>query len=532
MNGVTFTEYIGELPAGFDRGQGRKLEALLEQEASLAHLLRNRADLGSLPVPVLADLADRSRAFRRFRTEVLKSPLGRDAAWAAGSVAALRMAEEVAAGASGAAPGLLAECARAVLALALKEGRVEAIPVANAPEDALALAGSFAAADLPSQKWLAWRRIEKTGGLEIRMSLAEDVVSEQVQARGTVAMPGKALVPSALFSDLTGRMTESLPGAMRLALDEKAQHDARTMAAAAYRGLLTRPALREAPVGCLFVGAERQPLGAALLDREGEVLEWRSFPVSQGWEPALLDWVQRQQAAAWVVPSGALDSKRLAAIGRLLASATVAVRPAGLAAARAIPGGERLSREVLSAAILGRRAQRPLDEWSAVDPLELGLAEYQHDLDERPLRERLADVLAAVLHEREAGRGGTATRPDLSVEPAAGRLNPLIRTLADLRPGMVLDVQVTNLASFGAFVAFGLDTEGLIHISQLSDRRIMSPAEVVAIGQRLRARVTELDLQRNRVGFTLRQGDSGPQSRSPKGKADALRKLDELFRKG
>ena len=78
-------------------------------------------------------------------------------------------------------------------------------------------------------------------------------------------------------------------------------------------------------------------------------------------------------------------------------------------------------------------------------------------------------------------------------------------TAADsLHIGMELSGRVTNLTAFGAFVDIGLPYNGLIHVSQLSDAFITSPAEVVRVGQNVRVRIIDIDLARNRVALSMR----------------------------
>ncbi len=521
MKGMTFADWLGEVPAGFDGERMRRLEALLEQEPSLRHLARNIMELGSPPVSLLGELVGRFRAFRSFRSKVLSSPLDHEAAWACRSMAGLELGETVAAALPGLAHAALADCAAALLALALKEGHVRATPLPSAPDDALALSGELAVAELPSQRWLAWRRQERAGHLRVEPGLSADRLQAQIEAR-----------EARYREPMVYAYSSALPAAVKRALDERALDEASALAAAAYRGLLTQPPVREPRLGALFVGAVRQPLGAVVIAGDGTVETSRSFPADRGWEMPFQRWISERKVRLWVVPSGAVDAPRLAAASRLLGTGTLPVRPAGLSAARSALEASSFPREQLSALILGRRALHPLEEWGAVDPLEIGLAEYQHDLDEAPLRERLSDVLTQVQLERKAAAAGGHSAPTSPLQAGpASRLNPLIRSLADLRVGMLLEVQVTNLASFGAFVTFGLDIEGLIHLSQLSDRRISSPAEIVAIGQRVRARVVEVDLIRKRVGFSLRHADPGGSARSPRGKAEALKKLEQLFRR-
>ena len=109
----------------------------------------------------------------------------------------------------------------------------------------------------------------------------------------------------------------------------------------------------------------------------------------------------------------------------------------------------------------------------------------------------LQDILAEL---RRPGRDPRAT-----FEPPAFRED--VRTLADLKEGMVLAGVVTNVVAFGAFVDVGVHQDGLVHISQLSDRFVRDPNDAVAVGQRVQVRVLSVDLSRNRIALSMK-GDS------------------------
>lgn len=82
-----------------------------------------------------------------------------------------------------------------------------------------------------------------------------------------------------------------------------------------------------------------------------------------------------------------------------------------------------------------------------------------------------------------------------------------VETLSDLRESMVLEGVITNVTNFGAFVDIGVHQDGLVHISAMSDKFIKDPREVVKAGQVVKVKVMEVDLQRKRVGLTMRLSD-------------------------
>lgn len=80
-----------------------------------------------------------------------------------------------------------------------------------------------------------------------------------------------------------------------------------------------------------------------------------------------------------------------------------------------------------------------------------------------------------------------------------------VNDIKDLRPGMALEGTVTNVAAFGAFVDIGVHQDGLVHVSQLADRFVKDPHEVVKAGDVVRVRVTEVDVPRKRIGLSMRK---------------------------
>lgn len=79
-----------------------------------------------------------------------------------------------------------------------------------------------------------------------------------------------------------------------------------------------------------------------------------------------------------------------------------------------------------------------------------------------------------------------------------------INDIKDLRNDMVLNGKVTNITKFGAFVDIGIHENGLVHISHLSDRRVSDPSRVVHIGQHVRVKVIEVDLDRKRIALSMK----------------------------
>jgi uncharacterized protein len=90
--------------------------------------------------------------------------------------------------------------------------------------------------------------------------------------------------------------------------------------------------------------------------------------------------------------------------------------------------------------------------------------------------------------------------------------------LADLKPGMLLEGVVTNVATFGAFVDIGVHQDGLVHVSRLADRFVKDPHDVVKSGDIVHVKVLEVDLERKRIALTMRF-DKKPAPAAPRAQA-------------
>ncbi len=94
--------------------------------------------------------------------------------------------------------------------------------------------------------------------------------------------------------------------------------------------------------------------------------------------------------------------------------------------------------------------------------------------------------------------------PRASFEPP--RFQEGINSISDLKPGLKLEGIVTNVTAFGAFVDIGVHQDGLIHLSELADRYIKHPDEVVSTGDRINVEVVQVDVERKRISLTARIG--------------------------
>ena len=82
--------------------------------------------------------------------------------------------------------------------------------------------------------------------------------------------------------------------------------------------------------------------------------------------------------------------------------------------------------------------------------------------------------------------------------------DPNVTTIDDVAEGMILPGIVTNITNFGAFVDIGVHQDGLVHISQMSDKYVKDPNEIVKLHQHVKVRVVEVDFVRNRIGLSMK----------------------------
>jgi len=79
-----------------------------------------------------------------------------------------------------------------------------------------------------------------------------------------------------------------------------------------------------------------------------------------------------------------------------------------------------------------------------------------------------------------------------------------VHKIDDLRPGMKLPGIVTNITNFGAFVDIGVHQDGLVHVSQLADKFVKDPNEIVRLNQKVMVEVVNIDIQRKRIQLSMK----------------------------
>jgi uncharacterized protein len=223
---------------------------------------------------------------------------------------------------------------------------------------------------------------------------------------------------------------------------------------------------------------------------------------------------------------------RVSGLGPSLAESIVAHRDAS--------GAFATRRDLLAVPRLGQRAfeqcagflrirdgKEPLDS-SSVHPEAYGVAKKIVAACGRDLRQLMGDSAAlkaidprAFVDERfglptvrdiiaELEKPGRDPRPGFKTATFADGVDDI----KDLKPGMLLEGTVTNVAAFGAFVDIGVHQDGLVHVSQLADKFVKDPHEVVKAGDVVKVRVVEVDIPRKRIGLTMRKDGGEPAPRS------------------
>jgi len=113
---------------------------------------------------------------------------------------------------------------------------------------------------------------------------------------------------------------------------------------------------------------------------------------------------------------------------------------------------------------------------------------------------------------KELDKPGRDPRPEFKT----AQFKDGIETMADLKPGMLLEGVVTNVTNFGAFVDIGVHQDGLVHISSLTDKFVSDPHQVVKAGDIVKVKVLEVEIDRKRIALTMRM-DEQPQPKTAGG---------------
>ncbi len=155
---------------------------------------------------------------------------------------------------------------------------------------------------------------------------------------------------------------------------------------------------------------------------------------------------------------------------------------------------ERYDLVLRIAADLGVTVNDLIGDTSLIDGIDIA-AYVSGEVGEPTLRDILDEL-------KKPGRD-----PRAEFEPPRFRAD--VNTIDDLQQGMQLEGVVTNVTDFGAFIDVGVHQDGLVHISQLSDRFVKDPREIVKVGDRIKVRVLDVDTARRRIALSARSESSG-----------------------
>ena len=231
---------------------------------------------------------------------------------------------------------------------------------------------------------------------------------------------------------------------------------------------------------------------------------------------------------------------RVAGLNRRLADSLVAFRDTNGAfrdrqALKQVPGLSEKAFQQAAGFLRITNGSNPLDA-SAIHPEAYSLVDRICELTGKPVGELVGqtEILAQVVPaELATGGFGEPTIKDILAEMERPGLDPRppfrmanfaegVEEIEHVKPGMVLEGVVTNVATFGAFVDIGVHQDGLVHVSRLADRFVKDPREVVKAGDIVRVKVIEVDLERRRIALTMRLGEArAPRPAGPKPHAPA-----------
>jgi len=107
-----------------------------------------------------------------------------------------------------------------------------------------------------------------------------------------------------------------------------------------------------------------------------------------------------------------------------------------------------------------------------------------------------------------------------------------LKKLEDLVVGMKLDGVVTNITAFGAFVDIGVHQDGLVHISEMADRFVKSPGDVVKVSQKVKVTILAVDAERKRISLSMKKSPGEKPAADKNNPADASKAGEQKIKKG
>ncbi|MBN1369014.1 MAG: RNA-binding transcriptional accessory protein [Dehalococcoidaceae bacterium] len=497
----------------------------------------------------------------------------------------------------------------------------------------------------PSHRVLAMLRGENEGLLKVSIRPDEAKALALIKRRFVKnASPAAEEVATALEDGYARLLAPSIETDIRRQLKERADDEALRVFARNLRDTLMAPPLGQRPVVGIDPGY-RTGCKVVALDPQGRLLESAVIFVDQSEartrEAAsmVLGMVKRHSAQAVAIGNGTAsreteDFMRSLELPSGTGIVTVNESGASVYSASAVAREEFPDQDITvrGAVSIGRRLQDPLAELVKIDPKAIGVGQYQHDVDQARLRDKLDETVVSCVNQvgvkvnsaspqllayvsglgpalahsiigYRSENGPFRNRAELKKVPrlgpkafemAAGFLriedgeNPLdasavhpesyhlvdrmardlgcrisdlmhrqelreqirlenyvsaehglptlediiaelarpgrdprrqfdtvvfdknIRSLSDLKPGMRLTGIVTNVTNFGAFVDIGVHQDGLVHISEMADKFVKNPADILSVNQKVAVTVVSVDTQRRRIGLSMKT-DAAPE---------------------
>lgn len=372
------------------------------------------------------------------------------------------------------------------------------------------LAGTSTMGEVKGDAWRHLRRLESAGEITLHIEPPMERFLEKLNSRGAELSSLTSGFSAEEFLD-TLVMPDVAFWAAALN-DEEAVLLATRDACNVWFDLLT--AERPAQVQYASVWIPRTgKIGVAIINREGRVL---GTGEGEGDIVAAVETiVGGHPIEALVVTCEDPEDERFAALEEGFSSFECLVGDALALEAGVEPMLEDAEGPALLALVAGRRRVRPLKYWGQTDPVEIPLVLEQDEVTN--LEDALADMRILAFAGVKPDDLARKTSSKAGRRAAAPPLNPLIKSVEDLRPGLEVNGLITNITQFGAFVNIGLSHEGLVHVSELADHFVNDPKEVVQVNQAVKARVLGVDRARRRISLSLRPDRSAPSARPAEG---------------
>ncbi len=400
--------------------------------------------------------------------------------------------------------------------------------------------------DFHGHHWRSLREGEEKGVLKVTLELPDTELQRLVESTlpelGLLAEKrGVETVMDYLFGDEIEPIIHDI-------MDTTSKQEIFGSLRLAYMTLLATKPVRVERIIAVYSAGTESPCGVAVLDKKGDVLEHVEISVDEDPGPAVKNLVDSHQPHAIVLPQSDHDQDRMQKVEAAVSPLTThRINSIAVDEARKkLSFGDMAS----SAVVLGRRLLKPGREWGRVDPLSLNLEEIGYKVDLEQLRQILFEaklISSWNRRQKKAPKQATGSRRKAAIRSSGKKLNSSLKSIRDLKPGMMVDGIITNLTRFGAFVNIGLPVEGMIHVSQLSIEFVEDPSHVVKVGQQLSVRVLEVVPEKERIALSLKpapeyqsQDKSNVSSNvqpqvtrrePPKTRNAALADLDALFKK-